>query len=211
MGWPSSFACGARPWPTHMAELPCWGARGSARQRRFALLRAFPWFSGLFSKHRTRMNMILEPLRRSLRYGRKIGRASCRESVLTLETARNVEERRRNELSGTQKGVPWLVGSSAMGWPSSFACGARPWPTDMGELPGCGVRGSARQSWFALLRAFPWFSGLFSKHRTRINMILEPLRRSLRYGRNGPCFVGFRGRLTLQTPRNVEGRRRNEL
>src|SRR4051812_12302641 len=44
-----------------------------------------------------------------------------------------------------------------------------------------------------------------------MNAILEPLRRSLRYGRNGPCFVGFRGRLTLQTPRNVEGRRRNEL
>src|SRR3954465_14714078 len=40
-------------------------------------------------------------------------------------------------------------------------------------------------------------------------MILEPLRSSLRYGRNGPCFVGFRGRLTLQTPRNVEGYRRN--
>src|SRR2546430_2133270 len=40
-------------------------------------------------------------------------------------------------------------------------------------------------------------------------MILEPLRSYLQYGRNGPCFVGFRGRLTLQTPRNVEGYRRN--
>src|SRR5256886_399998 len=37
MGWPSPCVCGARPWPTHMAELPCWGARGSARRRRFAL------------------------------------------------------------------------------------------------------------------------------------------------------------------------------
>src|SRR3954463_12343688 len=42
-------------------------------------------------------------------------------------------------------------------------------------------------------------------------MILEPLQSSLRCGRNGPCFVGFRGRLTLQTPRNAEGYRRNAL
>src|SRR2546430_75282 len=42
-------------------------------------------------------------------------------------------------------------------------------------------------------------------------MILEPLRSYLRYGHNGSCFVGFRGRLTLQTPRNVEGYRRNGL
>src|SRR3954467_11999206 len=211
MGWPSSCTCRARPWPTHMAELPCRGARGSARQRRFALLRAFLWFSGLFSKHRSRMDMILGPLRRSLRYGRNgpcfvgfIGR-------LTLQTPRNVEERRKNEMSGTQKGVPCSVRSSAMGWPSSFACRARPWPTHMAELPCRGARGSARQRRFALLRAFPWFSGLFSKHRSRMNVILEPLRRSLRYGRNGLCFIGFRGRLTLQTPRNVEERRENEL
>src|SRR5881628_2890725 len=44
-----------------------------------------------------------------------------------------------------------------------------------------------------------------------MNMILEPLRSYLRYGHNGPCFVGFRGRLTLQIPRNVEGCRRNGL
>src|SRR5256886_2254288 len=211
MGWPSSFACGARPWPTHMAELPCWGARGSARRRRFALLRAFPWFSGLFSKHRTRMNMMLEPLRRSLLYGQSgpclLG-LSCR---LTLQSPGNVEGRRRNELSGTQKGVPCLHWSSAMGWPSSFACGARPWPTHMAELPCWGARGSARQRRFALLRAFPWFSGLFSKHRRRMNVILEPLRTDLRYGRNAPCFLGFQGRLTLQTPRNVEERRKTEL
>src|SRR5438270_878174 len=98
-----------------------------------------------------------------------------------------------------------------MGWPSSFACGARPWPTHMAELPCWGARGSARRRRFALLSVFPWSSGLFSKHRSRMNVILEPLRSSLRYGRYGPCFVGFRGRLTLQTPRNIEGYRRNEL
>src|SRR5204862_550165 len=98
-----------------------------------------------------------------------------------------------------------------MGWPGSCACRARPWPTHMAELPCWGARGSARQRRFALLRAFPWFSGLFSKHRSRMNVILEPLRSYLRYGHNGPCFVGFRGRLTLQTPRNIEGYRQNAL
>src|SRR2546430_1139843 len=48
MGWPSPCVCGARPSPTHMAELPCWGARGSARRRWFALLRAFPLVFGAF-------------------------------------------------------------------------------------------------------------------------------------------------------------------
>src|SRR3954466_13763080 len=42
-------------------------------------------------------------------------------------------------------------------------------------------------------------------------MILKPLQSYLRYEHNGSCFVGFRGRLTLQTPRNVEGSRRNGL
>src|SRR3954465_13368890 len=42
-------------------------------------------------------------------------------------------------------------------------------------------------------------------------MIIEPLQSYLRYGHNGSCFVGFRGRLTLQTPRNIEGYRRNAL
>src|SRR5436190_1514344 len=161
--------------------------------------------------HRSRIDAILEPLRRSLRYGRNGPCFVGFRGRLALQTPRNVEERRENGLSGTQKGVPCSVRSSAMGWPSSFACGARPWPTHMAELPCRGARGSVRQRRFALLRAFPWFSGLFSKHRTRINMILEPLRRSLQYGRNGPCFVGFRGRLTLQTPRNVEERRAIDL
>src|SRR5436190_2206133 len=48
MGWPSPCVCGARPWPTHMAELPCWGARGSATRRRFALLSALPLVFGAF-------------------------------------------------------------------------------------------------------------------------------------------------------------------
>src|SRR5438270_833205 len=42
MGWPSPCVCGARPWPTPIAELPCWGAGGAATRRRFALLGALP-------------------------------------------------------------------------------------------------------------------------------------------------------------------------
>src|SRR4051812_31854717 len=194
-----------------MAELPCWGARGSARRRRFAILSVFPWFSGLFSKHRSRMNVILKPLRSSLRYGCNGPCFVGFRGRLTLQTPRNVEGCRENGLSGTQKGVPCSFRSSAMGWPSSCVCRAWPWPTHMAELPYWGARGSAIRRRFALLRVFPWFSGLFSKHRSRMNVILEPLQSSLRYGRNGPCFVGFRGRLTLQTPRNVEGHRRNGL
>src|SRR3954467_7606157 len=211
MGWPSLCVCGARPWPTHMAELPCWGARGSAMRRRFALLSVFPWFSGLFSKHRSRMNMILKPLRSYLRYGHN-GSCFVRfRGRLTLQTPRNVEGCRENGLSGTQEGVPCLHRGSAMGWPSLCICGARPWPTHMAELPCWGARGSARRRRFALLSVFPWFSGLFSKHPSRMNVILKPLRSYLRYGHNGSCFVGFRGRLTLQTPRNVEGCQRNGL
>src|SRR5438270_377365 len=41
-GMPGPLCLRARPWPTHMAELPCWGARGSAKRRRFALLSALP-------------------------------------------------------------------------------------------------------------------------------------------------------------------------
>src|SRR5438270_816887 len=96
-------------------------------------------------------------------------------------------------------------GSSAMGWPSSCDCRARPWPSPIAELPGWGARGSVMRRRFAFSARILWFSGLFSKHRSRMNVILGPLRSSLRYGRNGPCFVRFRGRLTLQTPRNVEG------
>src|SRR5438270_523094 len=48
MGWPSSCVCEARPWPTPIAELPCWGARGSATRRRFAPLSAYPLVFGAF-------------------------------------------------------------------------------------------------------------------------------------------------------------------
>src|SRR5438270_7355430 len=50
MGWLGPCVCRARPWPPHMAELPCWGARGSARRRWFALLSVFPLVFGAFLK-----------------------------------------------------------------------------------------------------------------------------------------------------------------
>src|SRR3954463_11265257 len=48
-------------------------------------------------------------------------------------------------------------------------------------------------------------------HRSRIDAILKPLRRYLRYGCNGPCFVRFRDRLVIQTCQNVEKYHRNGL
>src|SRR5205809_404434 len=96
-------------------------------------------------------------------------------------------------------------GGSAMGWPSFCDCRARPWPSPTAELPCWGARGSVMHRRLAFSARTLWFSGLFSKHRSRMDVILGPLRSSLRYGRNGPCFVRFRGRLTLQTPRNVKG------
>src|SRR5436190_740320 len=48
MRWPSPCVCGARPWPTPIAELPCWGARGSAMRRRFALFGALLLVFGAF-------------------------------------------------------------------------------------------------------------------------------------------------------------------
>src|SRR5436190_1193834 len=48
MAWPSPCVSGAQPWPTPIAELPCWGARGSATRRRFALLSALPLVFGAF-------------------------------------------------------------------------------------------------------------------------------------------------------------------
>src|SRR2546430_1356763 len=211
MGWPSSCACRARPWPTHMAELPCRGARGSARQRRFALLRAFPLFSVLLSKHRSRMNMILEPLRRSLRYGRNGPCFVGFRGRLTLQTPRNVEERRENELSGTQKRSPCSVTKSPTRSPSACPFGARPWPTHMADLLCWGLRGSARRRRFALFFLFNDTATTEIYPLSLHDALPISLRRSLRYGRNGPCFVGFRGRLTLQTPRNVEERRENKL
>src|SRR3954463_9666534 len=47
-GWRSPCVCGARPWPTPIAELPCWGARVSATRRHFALLSALSLVFGAF-------------------------------------------------------------------------------------------------------------------------------------------------------------------
>src|SRR5438270_446968 len=88
-----------------LAELRCWGARGSAKRRRFALLSVFPWFSGLFSKHRSRMIVILEPMLSYLRYEHNDSRFVGFRGRLTLQTPRNVEGCQRNGLSGTQQGV----------------------------------------------------------------------------------------------------------
>src|SRR5436189_160130 len=131
--------------------------------------------------------MILEPLRSSLRYGCNGPCFVGFRGRLTLQTPRNVEGCRENGLSGTQQGVPCLFRSSAMGWPSSCVCRARPWPTHMAELPCWGARGSARRRRFALLSVFPWFSGLFSKHRSRMNVILELLRIYLRHRHSCSC------------------------
>src|SRR3954469_16035764 len=82
----------------------------------------------------------------------------------------------------------------------------------MAELPSWGapggrLRGLVLIFWVRVL----WFSGLFSKHRSRIDAILEPLRSYLRYGHNGPCFVGFQDRLVIQTCQNIGGYRRKGL
>src|SRR3954471_23316828 len=112
---------------------------------------------------------------------------------------------------GTLQGVPCPWGSASRP-PYLLDRGPRPWPTPMAELPSWGapggrLRGLVLVFWVRVL----WFSGLFSKHRSRIDAILEPLRSYLRYGHIGPCFVGFRDRLTLQTCQNVEGYRRKGL
>src|SRR3954468_12195043 len=112
---------------------------------------------------------------------------------------------------GPSRGSPAPTG--ARPWdgraPASAGLGhGRPtWPSS----PAGGLGGRPRAVDSPFWACFLWFSGLFSKHRSRINVILEPLRSYLRYGHNGSCFVGFRGRLSLQTPRNVEGCRRNGL
>src|SRR5438270_315198 len=81
-------------------------------------------------------------------------------------------------------------------WPSSPA----------GELRGPVSR---RRSSFP--SHFFWFSGLFSKHRSRIDAILEPLQSYLRYRCGELRFVGFGGRLTIQTRKNIENYRRKGL
>src|SRR3954468_5067826 len=82
-------------------------------------------------------------------------------------------------------------GGSAMGWPSPCVCRARPWPTPIAGLPCWGARWSVMRRRFAFSARILWFSGLFSKHRNQIDVILEPLQSYLRYGHNGPYFVRF--------------------
>src|SRR2546430_881189 len=95
-------------------------------------------------------------------------------------------------------------GGSAIGWPSCCDFRAQPWPPPIAVF-FFNDTATTEICTLSLHDALPiWFSGLFSKHRSRMNVILGPLRSSLRYGHNGPCFVRFRGRLTLQTPRTVE-------
>src|SRR5436189_2180983 len=79
-----------------------------------------------------------------------------------------------------------------------------PWPSPWVQ----GSRGVAMLRRFFVSPRFLWFLGLFLKCRHRIDAILSPLLRSLRYGRNGSCFVRFDSRLTLQSWENVEKCRR---
>src|SRR5204862_2109081 len=69
MGWPSSCDCRARPWPSPIAELPCWGARGSVMRRRFGLEARRVGIEGGFWRSRSRLKEILGTLESSLRYG----------------------------------------------------------------------------------------------------------------------------------------------
>src|SRR5436305_1936577 len=48
MGWARPCVCGARFPSTPLFRSPCWGARGSAKRRRFALLSALPLVFGAF-------------------------------------------------------------------------------------------------------------------------------------------------------------------
>src|SRR5438270_309778 len=106
---------------------------------------------------------------------RQIGRASCRERVYCREYP----------ASGVDHG------GSAMGGPTSCDCRARPWPSPMAELSCWGARRYMMFGRFCCSALFFCVLGLFSKHRSRMNVILGLLRSSLRYGRNGPCFVRF--------------------
>src|SRR5438270_351034 len=98
-----------------------------------------------------------------------------------------------------------------MGWPCFCGFRARTWFACVWSLAVCFSGLSFLLIWLVFLVLIFWFSGLFSKHRSRINTILEPLRSYLRYGRNGPCFVRFRDRLVTQTCQNVEKYRRDGL
>src|SRR5436189_105101 len=88
MGWPSPCVCGARPWPTHMAELPGWGARGSARRGGCALLIArlsVVWFRSLRLSCRCTLGLCLLDSSRhehvALAVDLSRGRSPCDEGV----------------------------------------------------------------------------------------------------------------------------------
>src|SRR5437588_779082 len=101
------------------------------------------------------MKVILEPTRSYLRYGRN-GPGFVRfRGRLTLQTLRNVEESRRNGLSGTRKGVPSLHWGSAIQWPGPCVCEARSSTRRSGDVPLLGARGSARLCRYAVLSVFP--------------------------------------------------------
>src|SRR5438128_2208532 len=96
-------------------------------------------------------------------------------------------------------------GATAMRYARSalvgVGCSLSPSPDT--QIGGLGARPWLVVSPFCVL--ILWFSGLFSMHRSRTNATLFPFTTHFRYGHNGPCFIGFRGRLTLQTCQNVNG------
>src|SRR5947208_82089 len=132
MGWPSPCVCRARPWPTHMAELPCWGALGSARRRRFALLSVTPLVFGAF----------LEAPKLYRRDSRTVAKLSSirTQRFLFRRIQRsfdppNTSKRRRispKRVVGDPAGGPLL------------SAGARPWD---GRAPASAGLGHGRPTW----------------------------------------------------------------
>src|SRR4051812_42428510 len=98
-------------------------------------------------------------------------------------------------------GVPWGSASRPLGlfcqWGRLLA---DPWAWGGSLCPPL-----VRQGVF--LPRFLGFFGVFLKHRHRIDVILEPLRSSFRYGRSGLCFVQFEFRLVIQMRQNVKNDR----
>src|SRR3954471_19048547 len=173
-----------------MAELSCWGARGSARRRRFALLSVTPLVFGVFleasKSYRgdSRTVAKLSSIRTQRSLFHRIQRSF--DPPKHLETSKGIVE---TDCRGPSRGSPAPEG--ARPWdgraPASARLGhGRPtWPSS----PAGGLGGRPRAVDSPFWACFLWFSGLFSKHRSRIDVILEPLQSYLRYGRNGPCFI----------------------
>src|SRR3954469_5779477 len=191
------------------SRAPLLGGSGGGHAPSFRLLGAYPLVFGAFLEapksyeYNSWTVAKLSPIRTQRSLFCKIPRSF---EPPNMSKHRRVSSKRADR--GPCRGSPAPggdPGGSAMGWLSPCVFGARPWPTPIAELPCWGARGSVMRRRFAFSARVLWFSELFSKHRSRMNIILRPLRSSLRYGRNGPCFVRFRGRLTLQTSQNVEG------